>query len=377
MKGLGLETCVTLGMLGPRQAEALKQAGLDYYNHNLDTGPDYYETVVSTRTYQDRLDTLSAVREAGISVCCGGIVGMGETRRDRAGLLHSLAVLPEHPDSLPINDLMPTDGTPLGHSAPLDGLEFIRTIAVARLVCPKAVVRLSAGREHMSREQQALCFLAGANSIFVGDKLLTTPNPDQASDARLFADLGLRPMGYSLSVAAAGRASSLSHLSARRCWRTSRRPEPYRSSSKRPSTRSARASTAARASGPSALISIEQPRPAASIIRPMIERASTVWPSRVTVTSASKPPASFTNLADARACRPRSLVISTVRATFNAGVLLVAGEDIGGDRDIFAARLLGVGDAVVQAFAPAHAGQLDQHRQVQPGNDLGVGLLHH
>jgi biotin synthase len=201
VKGLGLETCVTLGMLEPRQALALKAAGLDYYNHNLDTGPDYYGAVVSTRTYQDRLDTLAAVRAAGISVCCGGIVGMGETRRDRAGLLHSLATLPEHPDSLPINDLMPTDGTPLGHSAPLDGLEFIRTIATARLVCPKAVVRLSAGREHMSREHQALCFLAGANSIFVGEKLLTTSNPDQASDARLFADLGIRPMGAAMVLA--------------------------------------------------------------------------------------------------------------------------------------------------------------------------------
>jgi len=195
VKGLGLETCVTLGMLQPHQAEALKRAGLDYYNHNLDTGPDYYEQVVSTRTYQDRLDTLAAVRGAGISVCCGGIVGMGETRRDRAGLLHSLATLVAHPDSLPINDLMPTDGTPLGHSGGVDGLEFVRTIAVARLVCPKAVVRLSAGREHMSREHQALCFLAGANSIFVGEVLLTTPNPDQASDARLLADLGMRPMG--------------------------------------------------------------------------------------------------------------------------------------------------------------------------------------
>jgi biotin synthase len=195
VKAMGLETCVTLGMLEPHQAVALKQAGLDYYNHNLDTGPDYYDQVVSTRSYQDRLDTLSAVRAADISVCCGGIVGMGETRRDRAGLLHQLATLPEHPDSLPINDLMPTDGTPLGKSPPVDALEFVRMVAVARLVCPKAVVRLSAGRENMSREQQALCFLAGANSIFVGERLLTTANPDQAADARLFADLGLRPMG--------------------------------------------------------------------------------------------------------------------------------------------------------------------------------------
>ncbi len=195
VKALGLETCVTLGMLEPHQARALKDAGLDYYNHNLDTGPDYYETVVTTRTYQDRLDTLTAVRDAGVSTCCGGIVGMGETRRDRAGLLHALATLPAHPDSLPINDLMPVKGAPLGDSTPLDPLEFVRTIAVARIVCPKAVVRLSAGRDHMSREQQALCFLAGANSMFVGGKLLTTKNPELDDDARLFADLGLRPMG--------------------------------------------------------------------------------------------------------------------------------------------------------------------------------------
>ncbi len=194
VKALGLETCVTLGMLTPGQATALKDAGLDYYNHNLDTGPDYYKTVVSTRTYQERLDTLEAVRAAGVAVCCGGIVGMGETRRDRAGLLHTLATLPRHPESLPINDLMPVNGTPLGGSEPLDGLEFVRTIAVARLVCPKSVVRLSAGREHMSRELQALCFLAGANSIFVGAKLLTTANPELDKDARLFEDLGIKPM---------------------------------------------------------------------------------------------------------------------------------------------------------------------------------------
>jgi biotin synthase len=198
VKALGMETCVTLGMLKPHQARALKGAGLDYYNHNLDTGPDYYASVVTTRTYEDRLGTLAAVRDAGISTCCGGIVGMGETRRDRAGLLHALATLPAHPDSLPINDLMPIPGTPLGDSEPLDPIEFVRTIAVARLVCPKAVVRLSAGREHMSREQQALCFLAGANSIFVGGKLLTTKNPELDQDARLFADLGLVPMGTGL-----------------------------------------------------------------------------------------------------------------------------------------------------------------------------------
>jgi biotin synthase len=195
VKALGLETCATLGMMTLDQAKALKSAGLDYYNHNLDTGPDYYPTVVSTRTYQDRLDTLAAVREAGLSTCCGGIVGMGETRTDRAGLLHALATLPQHPDSLPINDLMPVPGTPLGDSDPVDGLEFVRTIAAARLVCPKTVVRLSAGREHMSRELQALCFLAGANSIFIGGKLLTTTNPDKDTDAVLLADLGMRPMG--------------------------------------------------------------------------------------------------------------------------------------------------------------------------------------
>src|SRR5689334_11754203 len=194
VKALGLETCATLGMLRPEQAKALKDAGLDYYNHNLDTGPEYYGKVVTTRTYQDRLDTLAAVRDAGLSTCCGGIVGMGETRRDRAGLLHQLATLPAHPDSLPINDLMPIEGTPLGGSDPVGGLEFVRMIAVARLVCPKSVVRLSAGREHMSSELQALCFLAGANSMFVGGKLLTTSNPDQDSDAALLADLKMRPM---------------------------------------------------------------------------------------------------------------------------------------------------------------------------------------
>ena len=199
VKALGLETCATLGMLTPEQARALKAAGLDYYNHNLDTGPDYYAEVVTTRTYQDRLDTLASVRAEGMAVCCGGIVGMGETRRDRAGLLHALATLPEHPESLPVNALVPIEGTPLGDKVgpdgQIDGLEFVRTIAVARLVCPKSMVRLSAGREQMSRELQALCFLAGANSIFVGARLLTTSNPEIDADTRLFADLGLRPMG--------------------------------------------------------------------------------------------------------------------------------------------------------------------------------------
>ena len=198
VKALGLETCATLGMLTADQAKQLKDAGLDYYNHNLDTGPEDYARVVTTRTYQDRLDTLSHVRDAGMSTCCGGIVGMGEQRRDRASLLHALATLPAHPDSLPVNGLAPVSGTPLGDQikaeGQIDALEFVRTIAVARLVCPKAMVRLSAGREAMSRELQALCFLAGANSIFVGDELLTTPNPDRDSDAALFADLGLVPM---------------------------------------------------------------------------------------------------------------------------------------------------------------------------------------
>lgn len=201
VKALGMETCVTLGMLTAPQAQALKEAGLDYYNHNLDTSPEYYDAVVSTRTYQDRLDTLAHVRDAGISTCCGGIVGMGETRADRVGFLHALATLPAHPDSLPVNELMPVAGTPLGNQAiaegQLDGLEFVRTVAVARLVCPKSVVRLSAGRKNMSRELQALALFAGANSIFIGGKLLTTPLPDMDDDSALFHDLGLKPMGAS------------------------------------------------------------------------------------------------------------------------------------------------------------------------------------
>ena len=198
VKALGLETCATLGMLTPDQATALKDAGLDFYNHNLDTGPEYYGEVVTTRTYQDRLDTLQAVRDAGMKTCCGGIVGMGEARRDRAGLLHALATLPVHPDSLPVNALVPVAGTPLGDRVQAEGtidpIEFVRTVAVARLVCPKSMVRLSAGRAAMSREMQALCFLAGANSIFVGGKLLTTPNPKEGEDAALFAALDLQPM---------------------------------------------------------------------------------------------------------------------------------------------------------------------------------------
>jgi biotin synthase len=193
VKALGLETCATLGMLTPNQATTLKAAGLDYYNHNLDTSPEDYARIVTTHTHQDRLDTLEHVRTAGMKICCGGIVGMGESRSDRAGLLHSLATLPSHPESLPVNALVPIPGTPLGESPPIDGLEFVRTIAVARLVCPKARVRIAAGRDGMSRELQALCFLAGANSIFVGAKLLTTPLPGLDKDSQLLADLGLRP----------------------------------------------------------------------------------------------------------------------------------------------------------------------------------------
>ncbi len=203
VKALGLETCATLGMLNADQAKTLKAAGLDYYNHNLDTAPEDYGRIVTTRTYDERLDTLEHVRAAGMSVCCGGIVGMGEGRAGRAGLLHSLATLPSHPESLPVNALVPIAGTPLADSAPVDGLEFVRTIAVARLVCPKSMVRIAAGREGMSRELQALCFLAGANSIFVGGKLLTTPLPGQDKDSELLHDLGMRPMGGAVEAAAA------------------------------------------------------------------------------------------------------------------------------------------------------------------------------
>jgi biotin synthase len=189
VRALGLETCVTLGMLKPHQARSLKEAGLDYYNHNLDTSPEYYEKIISTRTYQDRLDTLDAVREAELKVCCGGIVGMGETRADRVGLLAQLANLPEHPQSVPINELVQVQGTPLHGEAGIDPFEFVRTIAVARILMPQAQVRLSAGREQMSDELQALAFFAGANSIFYGEKLLTTGNPDVERDQRLLARL--------------------------------------------------------------------------------------------------------------------------------------------------------------------------------------------
>ena len=194
VKALGLETCATLGMLTPAQAQRLKRSGLDYYNHNLDTSPEFYGEIITTRTYQDRLDTLGAVREAGIHVCCGGIVGMGEGAEDRAGMIATLASLPVHPESVPINMLVQVEGTPLAHSAKLDPLDFVRTIAVARICMPASVVRLSAGREDMSEETQALCFLAGANSIFYGPKLLTTPNPGRDRDMALLDKLGLRPM---------------------------------------------------------------------------------------------------------------------------------------------------------------------------------------
>jgi biotin synthase len=194
VRALGMETCVTLGMLTAPQAVRLKQAGLDYYNHNLDTSPEYYRHIISTRTYQDRLDTLEHVREAGISVCCGGIVGMGESAEDRTGLIHALASLPVHPESVPINALVQIEGTPQGLATPLDPIDFVRTIAVARITMPKSMVRLSAGRETMSDETQALCFLAGANSIFYGPRLLTTSNPVADSDRALFGKLGLSPM---------------------------------------------------------------------------------------------------------------------------------------------------------------------------------------
>jgi biotin synthase len=191
VRALGLETCATLGMLTPQQAGELKDAGLDYYNHNLDTSPEFYGEVITTRTYQDRLDTLQAVRDAGLSVCCGGILGMGESESDRIGLLHTLATLPQHPESVPINQLVQVPGTPLHGLPELDPLDFVRTIAAARLLMPRSHVRLSAGRTDMSDAVQALCFLAGANSIFHGEKLLTTPNPGRSHDERLFTRLGI------------------------------------------------------------------------------------------------------------------------------------------------------------------------------------------
>jgi biotin synthase len=194
VKALGMEACATLGLLGEGHAQALKDAGLDYYNHNIDTSPDYYGEIIHTREFDDRLDTLEDIRAAGLKTCCGGIVGMGETRAQRAGLLRALANLPEHPQSVPINQLVPVPGTPLADAEPLDPFEFVRTIAVARIVMPRSIVRLSAGRQQMSDELQALCFFAGAGSIFVGEKLLTTGNPDVAHDHALFARLDLHPM---------------------------------------------------------------------------------------------------------------------------------------------------------------------------------------
>ncbi len=195
VKALGLETCVTLGMLDGAQARRLKGAGLDYYNHNLDTSPEFYGEIITTRTYQDRLDTLDHVRTAGIHVCCGGIVGMGEGREDRVGLIHTLATLPKHPESVPINLLVQVEGTPLAGTGALEKFEFVRTVAAARIAMPGSWVRLSAGREAMSEELQALCFLAGANSIFYGPKLLTTPNPDADRDRVLLDKLGMTTVG--------------------------------------------------------------------------------------------------------------------------------------------------------------------------------------
>jgi biotin synthase len=194
IKAMGLETCATLGMLTQEQALRLQAAGLDYYNHNLDTSPEHYGTIITTRTYQDRLDTLDHVRAAGMRVCCGGIVGMGESVEDRVGLIVTLANLPAHPESVPINMLVKVEGTPLAQQSALDSIELVRTIAVARIVLPASMVRLSAGREDMNDETQALCFLAGANSIFHGPKLLTTPNPERGRDRRLFDKLGLTAM---------------------------------------------------------------------------------------------------------------------------------------------------------------------------------------
>jgi biotin synthase len=198
VKAMGLETCMTLGMLTADQVRQLKAAGLDYYNHNIDTSPEHYGEIISTRTFADRLDTLEEVRAAGIAVCCGGIVGMGESREDRVGFLHALATMPRHPESVPVNALVPVKGTVLGDMYQgerlIDDIEFVRTVAVARLTMPRSMVRLSAGRESMSEATQALCFLAGANSIFTGDKLLTTANAGDSKDAALFAKLGLVPM---------------------------------------------------------------------------------------------------------------------------------------------------------------------------------------
>jgi len=205
VKELGLETCMTLGMLDQNQARTLAEAGLDYYNHNLDTSPEYYGEVITTRTYQDRLETLDNVRQAGMKVCCGGIVGMGEEQTDRAGLLQQLATLPDHPESVPINMLVKVAGTPFADLDDMDPFEFVRTIAVARILMPKSHVRLSAGREDMNEQMQALAFLAGANSIFYGEKLLTTANPEANQDMRLFQRLGIRPEQSEMPAEAVAR----------------------------------------------------------------------------------------------------------------------------------------------------------------------------
>ncbi|MBS0964965.1 biotin synthase BioB [Acetobacter okinawensis] len=198
VKELGMETCVTLGMLDDTQAHRLKQAGLDYYNHNIDTSPEYYGQIITTRTYQERLDTLSNVRDAGINVCCGGIVGMGENETDRAGLITALANMPTHPESVPINLLVRVEGTPLAHADEVRPLDFVRMIAAARITMPKSRVRLAAGRENMTDETQTLCFLAGANSIFYGERLLTTPNPQAQRDRALLDTLGMHTTGIGL-----------------------------------------------------------------------------------------------------------------------------------------------------------------------------------
>ncbi len=200
VKELGLETCMTLGMLTGKQARALKDSGLDYYNHNLDTSPEFYGEIISTRTYDERLDTLAHVRDAGMSVCCGGIVGMGETIEDRVGMIHALATLPKHPESVPINLLVQVKGTPLEGAARVHPIDFVRVIATSRIAMPRSMVRLSAGREDMSDEMQALCFSAGANSIFAGERLLTTPNPGGDDDAALLARLGMKSDGRSRAV---------------------------------------------------------------------------------------------------------------------------------------------------------------------------------
>ncbi|MDF2638326.1 MAG: biotin synthase BioB [Novosphingobium lindaniclasticum] len=207
VRAMGMETCMTLGMLTPEQADMLSEAGLDYYNHNIDTSPERYDQVITTRTMDDRLDTLSNVRMAGINVCSGGIVGMGETRADRVGFVHTLATLPDHPQSVPVNALVPVKGTVLGDMladtplAKIDDVEFVRTVAVARITMPLSMVRLSAGRESMSEMTQAMCFMAGANSIFTGDKLLTAPNSGDDNDAAMFARLGIKPMAIELTEA--------------------------------------------------------------------------------------------------------------------------------------------------------------------------------